>query len=89
MVAKTREEWDEMTLEEKREHIAAEEINVFGAGFKRNAKGVPQEQGLGSPAQPTIQSMAALLQQEGQSAYDAAIADATKRGVWPPKGASR
>jgi hypothetical protein len=33
--------------------------HVYGPGFKRDKNGVPQEQGLGSAAQPTSQSVAA------------------------------
>ena len=36
-----------------------EETAVFGEGFKRDAQGRPLEQGRGSPAQPTQQSVEA------------------------------
>jgi hypothetical protein len=40
-----------------RDHFANEERNVFGHDFKRGKDGAPIEQGLGSPAQPTQQSV--------------------------------
>ncbi len=40
--------------------MAAEEINVFGVGFKRDRHGNPIEQGLGGPLQPTRQHVEAI-----------------------------
>ena len=85
MVTLTREEWSELSPEEKKYHLEQETKNVFGADYKRDRQNRPVEQGLGSKQQPTIQSMNALLQHEGQDAYDREVADAIKRGVWPPK----
>jgi hypothetical protein len=84
MTAKTREELEEMTPEERKLHFEAEARNVFGHDYKRDSKGRPIEQGLGSPSQPTRQSMAALRQAEGDDVANAAIETAKKRGLWPP-----
>jgi hypothetical protein len=54
MVALRREEWDELSPEEKREHLIAEEKNVFGYDFKRDKHGRPIEQGIGSASQPSM-----------------------------------
>ena len=60
MVTKTREEWDDMTTAEKREHLAQEEKNVFGHDVKHDRHGDPVEQGLGGPLQPTAQHVEAI-----------------------------
>lgn len=60
MVTKTREEWDEMSPAEKREHLIAEEKNVFGHNVKHDRHGNPIEQGFGSKKQPTRQHVEAI-----------------------------
>jgi hypothetical protein len=77
--AKTREELEEMTDAERREWAAAEEINVFGVGFKRDSKGRPLEQGLGSEANPTPQHWQALAKYESQEVADRMKAEWEKR----------
>jgi hypothetical protein len=85
MTTRTREELEEMTAEERRIHFENERRAVFGYDYKTDKHGRPIEQGRGSPNNPTLQSMGALLATEGMDAYNKAIKDAVARGVWPPE----
>jgi hypothetical protein len=87
MVTKTPEELDEMRLmiqmgklppDAIKQHLEAEKVNVFGAGF-RTVNGVPQEQGIGSPAQPSLNSLVAIRKYEGEDAYQRAVDAIVKR----------
>jgi hypothetical protein len=83
--AKTREELEEMTPEERKLWAENERKNVFGYDYKTDPKtGRPIEQGIGSAQQPTRQHVNALRAAEGDQAADAAIEAAKKRGLWPP-----
>jgi hypothetical protein len=79
MTTLTPEEWAILSPEQRAEHRRAEEINVFGVGFKRDRNGRPIEQGLGSESNPTVQSIAALERAEGKAAADAMRARINKR----------
>lgn len=78
MVTKTPEEWDAMSPQERKEHLAAEEKIVFGTDFKK-VKGHPVEQGVGSPGRETNNHFTAIRKHEGEEAYQAAIEDLWKR----------
>jgi hypothetical protein len=84
MVTLRRDELEQLTPEERKLHFEAEAKNVFGHDAKKDRHGRYIEQGRGSPQQPTVQSMGALLAAEGMDAYNRAIEAATKAGVWPP-----
>jgi hypothetical protein len=87
MVSLRREEWDELTPEEKREHLILEEKNVFGHDVKHDRHGRPIEQGIGSPSQPSMNHFRALGAAEGAEVAEKAIADARKNG-WEPERAA-
>lgn len=84
MVTKTSEEWDAMSPEARKAHLAAEEMNVFGRTINnepayRKIKGVPQEMGIGAPGNETANHFLAIRKAEGEEAYQAALAEAWKR----------
>jgi hypothetical protein len=79
VVTKTREEWDEMTPAEKREHLILEEKNVFGYDVKHDRHGNPIEQGFGGPLQPTAQHVEAIRIYYKGPDKDEVIARETKR----------
>ena len=85
MVSLRADEWAKLNDAEKKAHLENERKNVFGHDYKTDRHGKPIEQGVGSPSNPTIQSMNALRAAEGDQAADAAIERARKAGTWPPK----
>lgn len=85
MVSLRREEWDELSPEEKKLHRINEEKNVFGHDVKHDRHGKPVEQGVGSASQPSLNHFQALAAAEGQDVADAEMAKAVKAGTWPPK----
>jgi hypothetical protein len=62
-------------MEEAR-HKAEED--VFGVGFKRDARGKPIEQGIGAPGNETEHHFIALEKSEGKESADRARARAAK-----------
>lgn len=78
MVTKTPEELDAMTPDEKKAHFAAEEKIVFGTDFQKK-KGVPIEQGIGSPGRETHNHFAGIRKYEGEDAYREAYDEIWKR----------
>jgi DNA repair protein RadD len=78
---------DELTPDEQKAHRAAEELNVFGVGFRRDKGGRPIEQGIGAPGNESENHFLALAKAETQEIADAARAAAIKRGWRPPGGA--
>lgn len=78
MVSKTPEEWDAMTLAERKAHMAEEEKIVFGHDFKK-VKGQPVEQGIGSPGRENSNHFAAIRKYEGEEAYKKAVAESEAR----------
>lgn len=78
MVTKTQEEWDAMNLQERKEHMAAEEKIVFGTDFKK-VKGKPVEQGIGAPGRESDNHFRAIEKYEGKEAADKARAEAAAR----------
>jgi hypothetical protein len=87
MVALRREEWDELSPEEKREHLILEEKNVFGYDVKHDRHGNPVEQGFGSPSNPSANSFRALAASEGAEIAAKQIEIARKNGWAPEKAA--
>jgi hypothetical protein len=83
MTSKTREELLEMTPEERKAWAAAEEVNVFGVGFKRDRHGKPTEQGIGAPGNESEAHFRALAQAESQEVANKAREAALKRGYVP------
>jgi hypothetical protein len=73
VVTLTVEEFEVLTPDERKEHLAAEEKTVFGQNFQRDAKGRPIEVGIGSPSHPSGNHLAAILKWEGPEAHQAAI----------------
>jgi hypothetical protein len=77
MVTKSPEELAVLSPEEMKVYLADEEMTVFGRtrlnepAFER-IKGVPQENGIGSPGHETHNHMQSILKYEGQEAYQAA-----------------
>jgi hypothetical protein len=88
MVALRREEWDELSPEEKREHLIMEEKNVFGYDVRHDKHGRPIEQGIGSASQPSMNHFRALAAAEGAEVAEKAIADARKAGTFSPERAA-
>jgi len=85
MVSLTQEEWDDLgdpekggSIAKQKAHLAAEEKIVFGADFQKK-KGVPIEQGIGSPGRENPNHFAAIRKNEGEEAYQKALAEAAKR----------
>jgi hypothetical protein len=78
MVTLTQEEFQVLGPEERKAHLAAEEKIVFGQNFERDRNGRPVEAGIGSPAQQSINSLAAIRKWEGEEAYQAAVAKVWK-----------
>lgn len=84
MVSKTTEEWDAMSPEARKAHLAAEEMTVFGRTVTgepayKKIKGVPQEMGIGSPGNETANHFLGIRKSEGEEAYQAALAETWKR----------
>ena len=88
MVHRRYEELAEMDEDERAFYFENERKAVFGDNYKLGRDGKPVESGIGSAANPTMQSMAALLAAEGPDAYARAVKSATARGVWPPANLS-
>lgn len=84
MVSLRREEWDELTLAEKRAHLIAEEKNVFGHDVKHDRQGRPIEQGIGSASQPSANHFAALATAEGPEVARRQLDAAVKAGTFSP-----
>ncbi len=78
MTTKTMEEWDAMSAEERKAHLAAEEKIVFGNDF-RKVKGQPIEQGIGAAGNENHNHFAAIRKYEGEDAYREAYHDLAKR----------
>ena len=78
MVTKTQEEWDLMDPAEQKAHLASEEKIVFGHDFQKR-KGIPIEQGIGSPDHETANHFTSLRKYEGEDAYREACEDLAKR----------
>jgi hypothetical protein len=78
MVTMTSDEFDSLSPEERAAHLEAEKITVFGIGHK-TVRGVPQEQGLGSPDHPSENSFRAIGRWEGPEAEKKARAESAKR----------
>jgi hypothetical protein len=55
------------------------EEDVFGVGFKRDARGKPIEQGIGAPGNESEHHFAALEKSEGKEVADRARAKAAKK----------
>jgi hypothetical protein len=87
MVSLRREEWDELTPEEKRAHLIMEEKNVFGHDVKHDKHGRPIEQGIGSASQPSMNHFRNLAASEGSEIAQKAIEQARKNGWAPEKAA--
>lgn len=84
MVTKTVEEWDALTPEEQKLHLANEEKTVFGHDVK-HVKGAPVEKGIGAPGRETENHFRAIGKYEGaQAEKDARAAAAARK---KPKGA--
>lgn len=66
MVTKTEAELAEMTPEAIKAHFDAEMKLVFGENARRNNKGIPQEQGIGSPGRETPNHFAAMRKREAE-----------------------
>jgi hypothetical protein len=79
VVTLTTEEFEVLTPEERKAHMAQEEMTVFGRtttnepAFQRDAKGNPVERGIGSPGRQSVNSLAAIRKWEGEDAYQAAV----------------
>lgn len=78
MVTKTPEEWDLMSPDERKAHLASEEKIVFGHDFQKR-KGAPIEQGIGSPTRETQNHFTAMRKYEGEDAYREAYEEFAKR----------
>lgn len=78
-MTKTMEEWDAMSPDDKKAHLKAEEKTVFGEGYRKDRKGVPQEQGIGSPGRETDNHFRAIRKYEGPEAEKAARETAAKK----------
>jgi hypothetical protein len=84
MVTKTLEELETLSPEQMKTYLADEEMTVFGhnklnePAFER-VKGVPQENGIGSPGRETGNHLAAIRKYEGEEAYHAAVDKIFKR----------
>jgi hypothetical protein len=79
MVTLSPAEWEELTPEEQRAHQAQEDRIVFGHDFQRDRNGNPIEVGVGSPGNPSINSLAAIRKWEGEDSYQKAVADIWQR----------
>lgn len=84
MVTKTSEEWDAMSPDARKAHLAAEEMTVFGRTVTgepayKKVKGVPQEMGIGAPGNETANHFHAIRKAEGDEAYQSALAQTWKR----------
>jgi hypothetical protein len=88
MVTLRREEWDELTPEEKRAHLIAEERAVFGADVKHDKHGNPIEQGIGARGHETANHFRALATDEGVEVAEKQMAAAVKAGTFSPGGAA-
>jgi hypothetical protein len=61
------------------------QLRVFGRDCKFDRHGKAIEQGIGAQGNPSINHFNWILKNEGQSAYEAAVAEAKRAGTWPPK----
>ena len=79
MTTKSPDELSIMTPEQIAEWRRQEEVNVFGAGFKRDRNGRPVEQGIGAPGNESVNHFLALEKAEGKAAADVARQRSNKR----------
>jgi hypothetical protein len=79
MVTLSPSEFELLTPDERKAHLAAEEKIVFGQTFQRDRNGAPIEVGIGSPGRESVNHMQSILKYEGREAYDAAAAKIWKR----------
>ncbi len=84
MVSLRREEWDELTPEEKKLHLIREEKNVFGDNVQHDRHGHPIEVGIGSASQPTANHFAAMATYEGVDVARQKLDAAVKAGTFSP-----
>ena len=82
MVTLTSEEFDALSPEARAAHLEAKKTTVFGVGHAV-VKGKPQEQGLGSPDNPSENSFRAIGRWEGSEAEKKARAESAKRRGTP------
>ena len=73
MVTLSPSEFELLTPEERKVHLAEEEKIVFGHDFQRDRNGNPIEQGIASPGRETSNHFAAIRKYEGEEAYLAAV----------------
>src|ERR1700733_2884525 len=77
MVTKSPEELEALSPEQMKAYLADEEMTVFGRNklnepaFER-VKGVPQENGIGSPGRESGNHLASIRKYEGEEAYGTA-----------------
>jgi hypothetical protein len=80
MVHKTPKELASLSPAKLKQYHADEENAVFGVGHKHTRHGDPIEQGLGSLAQPTLQSIKAYEKYgRGEPDFDKQLADMKAR----------
>ncbi len=84
MVTKNQEEWAAMDEAARKAHLLDEEKTVFGrtvtnAPANKKIKGVPQEVGIGAPGNETFNHFRSILKNEGDEAYQDALAEIWKR----------
>lgn len=79
MVTKTDEEWDAMSPEDRKAHLASEEKIVFGTDFQKRKDKSPIEQGIGSPGRETHNHFSGIRKYEGEDAYREAYEEFAKR----------
>src|SRR5215472_11286381 len=74
---RSREDLSEKEIEE----LALEEVNkaVFGFDYKRDRKGNPIQQGIGSPGHETTNHFTSIRKYEGKDAWEAAVKELWNR----------